>query len=59
MILPLFVSVLLLFSVPDMGRDAKIAYAVATNVLFYVFVFTPISMPYGSLTPQETLTIAG
>ncbi|WP_337098525.1 MFS transporter [Paenibacillus sp. YIM B09110] len=53
-IIPLFVSIVLLFSVPDIGHDAKIAYAVATNVLFFVFVFTPLSIPYNSLMALTT-----
>ncbi|MBB6634624.1 MFS transporter [Cohnella thailandensis] len=54
MMVPLFASILLLFSVPDIGRDAKIAYAVATNILFFVFVYTPLSIPYVSLMALTT-----
>lgn len=54
MILPFFFSILLLFAVPDMGHDAKIAYAVATNMLFFICVFTPLSIPYGSLMALTT-----
>ncbi|WP_051251138.1 MFS transporter [Paenibacillus harenae] len=54
MIVPLFVSILLLFSVPDMSPNAKVAYAVATNILFFVGVYTPISIPYGSLMVLTT-----
>lgn len=54
MIIPFFLSILLLFSVPDMGQEAKIAYAVATNMLFFICVFTPLSIPYGSLMALTT-----
>nr|WP_286672466.1 glycoside-pentoside-hexuronide (GPH):cation symporter [Cohnella hashimotonis] len=51
---PLLLSILLLFSVPDIGHDAKIVYAVATNILFFVFVYTPLSIPYVSLMALTT-----
>lgn len=54
MIGPLLLSILLLFSVPDIGHDAKIVYAVATNILFFVFVYTPLSIPYVSLMALTT-----
>ncbi|WP_372631126.1 MFS transporter [Cohnella sp.] len=54
MVLPLFVSILLLFSVPDMSPSAKIVYAVVTNFLFFVCVYTPLSIPYLSLIALTT-----
>lgn len=54
MLVPLFVSIVLVFSVPNIGHDARIAYAVATNIAFFVFVYTPLSIPYGSLMALTT-----
>ena len=54
MMIPLFVSILLLFSVPDGSPNVKVAYAVATNLLFFVCVYTPISIPYLSLIALTT-----
>lgn len=54
MIIPIFVSILLLFSVPDLSPGAKITYAVITNIIFYIFVFTPTSIPYQSLMALTT-----
>jgi glycoside/pentoside/hexuronide:cation symporter, GPH family len=49
MVIPMFLSILLLFSVPDVDPTVKIAYAVLTNFLFFVCVLTPTAIPYASL----------
>ncbi|MCP1133650.1 glycoside-pentoside-hexuronide (GPH):cation symporter [Paenibacillus polysaccharolyticus] len=54
MIIPIFVSIFLLFSVPDLSPGAKLTYAVLTNILFYIFVLTPTSIPYISLMALTT-----
>ncbi|MCR2806267.1 MFS transporter [Paenibacillus soyae] len=54
MTVPVFASILLLFCVPDISSSAKIAYAVTTNLVFFVFVYTPISIPYLSLMALTT-----
>ncbi|WP_190945658.1 MFS transporter [Paenibacillus sp. UASWS1643] len=54
MTLPMLASIILLFSVPDLSSGAKIAYAVVTNLLFFVCVYTPTSIPYNSLMALTT-----
>jgi GPH family glycoside/pentoside/hexuronide:cation symporter len=40
--------------VPDASPSVKVAYAVATNFLFFVCIYTPISIPYLSLIALTT-----
>lgn len=54
MTIPMFVSLLLVFSVPDISPTGKIIYAVVTNLIFYLFVYTPTSIPYSSLMALTT-----
>ncbi|MNO14175.1 Inner membrane symporter YicJ [compost metagenome] len=54
MSIPLLVSILLIFSVPNVGPTAKITFAVLTNIIFYVCVYTPLAIPYGSLMALTT-----
>lgn len=54
MTLPMLASIFLLFSMPDMSSGAKIAYAVITNLIFFICVYTPSSIPYNSLMALTT-----
>ncbi|NQX47994.1 MFS transporter [Paenibacillus tritici] len=54
MTIPLLISTLLIFSVPNVGATAKITFAVVTNLLFFVGVYTPLTIPYGSLMALTT-----
>lgn len=54
MTIPMFISLILLFSVPDISATGKIVYAVVTNLLFYICVFTPTQIPYNSLMALTT-----
>lgn len=54
MTIPTFVSLLLVFSVPDISPTGKIIYAVLTNLIFYIFVYTPTAIPYTSLMALTT-----
>ncbi|WP_100372019.1 MFS transporter [Bacillus sp. FJAT-45037] len=48
MSVPLAISTVLLFSVPDIGTTGKIVYAYATYILL-ILVYTGISIPYKTL----------
>ncbi|SEA61020.1 MFS transporter [Paenibacillus sp. 276b] len=54
MIIPMFVLTVLVFTVPDLSTGGKITYIVITNLLFYVFMLTPTSIPYASLMALTT-----
>ncbi|MGV2966272.1 MFS transporter [Paenibacillus sp. AGC30] len=54
MTIPMFISLFLMFSVPDISSTGKIIYAVITNLVFYILVFTPTSIPYNSLMALTT-----
>ncbi|MGG4141781.1 MFS transporter [Paenibacillus algorifonticola] len=54
MTLPMFASIFLLFSMPDLSSGSKITYAVITNLLFFICVYTPTSIPYNSLMALTT-----
>ncbi|WP_141502378.1 MFS transporter [Paenibacillus luteus] len=54
MILPMLASIFLLFSVPDLSSGVKVTYAVITNLLFFICVYTPTSIPYNSLMALTT-----
>ncbi|SEK61122.1 MFS transporter [Paenibacillus sp. OK003] len=54
MSIPMFVSLLLLFSVPDISVTGKIVYAIITNLVFYIMVYTPTFIPYSSLMALTT-----
>ncbi|WJM05747.1 MULTISPECIES: MFS transporter [unclassified Paenibacillus] len=54
MTIPMFISLFLMFSVPDISSTGKIIYAIITNLVFYILVFTPTSIPYNSLMALTT-----
>lgn len=54
MAIPLFISIVLMFSVPDMDSTSKVIYAVVTNLIFFICIYTPISIPYSSLMALTT-----
>ncbi|MGG1617751.1 MFS transporter [Paenibacillus sp. NRS-1782] len=54
MAIPMFVSLFLVFSVPDISNTGKIIYAIITNLLFYICVYTPTQIPYTSLMALTT-----
>ncbi|WP_339309570.1 glycoside-pentoside-hexuronide (GPH):cation symporter [Paenibacillus sp. FSL k6-2145] len=54
MTIPMFISLFLMFSVPDISSTGKIIYAIITNLVFYILVFTPTSIPYTSLMALTT-----
>ncbi|MEK6991404.1 glycoside-pentoside-hexuronide (GPH):cation symporter [Paenibacillus sp. FSL K6-1566] len=54
MSIPLFVLIILMFSVPDVSPGAKVVYAVVTNLIFFVCIYTPIAIPYNSLMALTT-----
>lgn len=54
MTIPMFVSSAAVFSVPDISPTGKIIYAVVTNLIFYILVYTPTSIPYSSLMALTT-----
>ncbi len=54
MTIPMFVLTVLVFIVPNISDGGKIAYIVITNLLFYICVITPTSIPYASLMALTT-----
>ncbi|NEY74165.1 MFS transporter [Bacillus mesophilus] len=48
MSIPLAISTVLLFSVPDLSTNAKVIYAYVTYILFILF-YTAVSIPYKTL----------
>ncbi len=54
MSVPMLVSIVLLFSVPEWSANAKVIYALGTNLIFFLLVYTPTSIPYNSLMALTT-----
>lgn len=54
MIIPMFLLTLLMFTVPDISYAGKMVYIVVSNLLFYIFLITPTSIPYASLMALTT-----
>lgn len=46
---PFAVSLVLLFTVPDLGETGKVIYAAVTYILAIVVVYTSINLPFGTL----------
>lgn len=51
---PYAISLVLLFTAPDLGQTGKIIYAFSTYVLAVVVIFTAINLPFGTLASLMT-----
>nr|WP_304969864.1 glycoside-pentoside-hexuronide (GPH):cation symporter [uncultured Schaedlerella sp.] len=54
MIIPTFLAILLLFTVPNAGSGIQFAYGVATNIFASAVVYTAIAIPYYAMINYET-----